>query len=398
MLTTPFYDRTSELNTTGLWGHWAGYLSAEKYHHSEKFEYFAVRTAAGVYDTSPLYKYRIHGSDAEAFLGGVLARDIRTCRPGQAHYTIWCDDDGYVIEDGVILRLSDNEFLLSAAEPNLSYFRDKIGYDRVEVEDVSAELASFAFQGPKTREILSKLTSDVEDLKYFDVTDTKIDTTPITLSRTGFTGDLGYELWIPKESALDVWDAVFEASEGHHVVPFGETALLMTRIEAGLLLIDADFHPSRYAWTDAQKSTPLELGMRWMFATIDDTTRPFVGREAIMREMREGARLHQVGLVLDWQQWDETYRSLGHPAPKDHTPLAEETIMYHGPDRDNVGYATSFMYSPMAQRHIAMARLTPEIAKPGNKVSYEIGIDHQLYYVDAEVTPMPFYNPPHKTA
>jgi aminomethyltransferase len=398
MRTTPFYERTSELNETGLWDHWSGYMSATKYHHSEKFEYFAVRTAAGVYDTSPLHKYRIHGVDAERFLGGVLARDIRKCRPGQAHYTIWCDDDGYVIEDGVILRLSENEFLLSAAEPNLSYLQAQIGFDRVEVEDVSDEIASFAFQGPKTREILSKLTSDVEDLKYFDLTDTKIDTTPITLSRTGFTGDLGYELWIPTESALDVWDAVFEASEGHHVVPFGETALLMTRIEAGLLLIDADFHPSRYAWTDAQKSTPLELGMRWMFRNIDDDTRPFIGREAIMREMSEGSRWHQVGLVLDWEQWDETFRSLGHPPPKDHTPLAEETIMYQGPDRDRVGYATSFMYSPMLQRHIAMARLTPEMAALGNTVSYEIGIDHQLYYVDAEVTRMPFYNPPHKTA
>ncbi len=201
MRTTPFYERTSELNETGLWDHWSGYMSATKYHHSEKFEYFAVRTAAGVYDTSPLHKYRIHGVDAERFLSGVLARDIRKCRPGQAHYTIWCDDDGYVIEDGVILRLSENEFLLSAAEPNLSYLQAQIGFDRVEVEDVSDEIASFAFQGPKTREILSKLTSDVEDLNYFDVTDTKIDTTPITLSRTGFTGDLGYELWIPTDSA-----------------------------------------------------------------------------------------------------------------------------------------------------------------------------------------------------
>ena len=398
MRTTPFYERTRELNSTGLWDHWAGYLSATKYHHSEKFEYFAVRTAAGVYDTSPLYKYRIHGRDAEAFLGGVLIRDIRRCRSGQAHYTAWCDDDGFVVEDGVVLRLSQNEFLLSAAEPNLSYLRGKIGFDQVEIEDVSDEIASFAFQGPRSRTILSKLTSDVDDLKYFDVTETKIDATPITLSRTGFSGDLGYELWIPKDRALDVWDAVFEASEGHHVVPFGETALLMTRIEAGLLLIHADFSPSRYAWTAAQKSTPLELGMRWMCRNIDDDTRPFIGREAITREMSEGPRWNLVGLVLDWQQWDETYRSLGHSPPKDHTPLSEETILYHGVDRDRVGFATSFMYSPMLQRHIAIARVAPELSAIGSEVVYEVTIDHQLYYVKAAVTRMPFYNPPHKTS
>ncbi len=398
MKTTPFYARTSVLNETGLWAHWSGYLSATQYHHSEKFEYFAVRTGAGVYDTSPLFKYRIHGSDAEKFLSGVLARDIRTCRPGQAHYTIWCDGDGYMIEDGVILRLSDNEFLLSAAEPNLSYLQDHIGHDKVEIEDVSDRIASFAFQGPRSRAILSTLTSDVDDLKYFDVTETKIDSTPVTLSRTGFTGDLGYELWMPEDAALDVWDAVFDASEGHHVLPFGETALLMTRIEAGLLLIGADFSPSRYAWTAAQKSTPLELGMRWMFRNIDDATRPFIGREAIMRELSEGSRWNLVGLVLDWQQWDEVYKSAGHIPPKDHTPLAEETILYRGVERDRIGFATSFMYSPMMQRHIAIARVRPELSSVGSEVDYEVTINHELRYVKASVTKMPFYNPPHKTA
>jgi aminomethyltransferase len=394
--TTPFHERTSKLNNTGLWAHWAGYLSATQYHPSEKYEYFAVRTSAGAYDTSPLYKYRIQGADAEKYLSGVLARDIRSCRPGQAHYTIWCDNDGYMIEDGVILRLSDNEFMLSAAEPNLSYLQEHIGYDNVEIEDVSDQIASLAFQGPRSRDILATLIPDIHDLKYFDATETKIDRTPITLSRTGFTGDLGYELWIPADDALDVWDAVFDASEGHHVVPFGETALLMTRIEAGLLLIDADFSPSRYAWTAPQKSTPLELGMRWMFRNIDDETRPFIGREAIIKELRDGSRWNLVGLMLDWEQWDDTYRKLGHSPPKDHTPVSDETILYKQDER--VGFATSFMYSPMAQRHIAMARVVPELATLGSEVEFEVTIDHQLHYIAATVTKMPFYNPPQRTA
>ncbi len=394
--TTPFYERISGLNKTGLWDHWAGYLSAAKYHLSEKFEYFVVRNGAGVYDTSPLYKYSIHGRDAEKFLSGVLARDIRKCRPGRAQYTIGCDDDGYVIEDGVINRLSDTEFMLTAAEPNLAYFRALIGFDEVEIEDVSDSVASFAFQGPLSREILSTISPDIDQLAYFQLAETKIGTVPVTVSRTGFTGDLGYEIWSPADDALQVWDAVFEAGEGYGVVPFGETALLMTRIEAGLLLLDADFRSSRYAWTDAEKSTPLELGFGWMFRSIESEHRPFIGRQAIRRELANGSRRRLVGLVLDWQSWDEVYGRAGHVPPKDHTPLAEETMLYH--DDEAVGFATSWMYSPMVQRQIAIAHVRPELAVPGSEVRFEVTIDHHLEYVKANVTRMPFYDPPHKTA
>jgi len=393
---TPFYERTNALNKTGLWDHWAGYLSAAKYHLSEKFEYFVVRNGAGVYDTSPLYKYSIRGRGAEKFLSGVLARDIRKCRSGRAQYTIWCDDDGYVIEDGVINRLSDTEFMLTAAEPNLAYFRALIGFDEVEIEDVSDSVASFAFQGPLSREILSAISPDVDQLDYFQLTETKIGRVPVTVSRTGFTGDLGYEIWSPADDALQVWDAVFEAGEGYGVVPFGETALLMTRIEAGLLLLDADFSSSRYAWTDADKSTPLELGFGWMFRSIESESRPFIGREAIRSELANGSRRRLVGLVLDWQSWDDVYGRAGHVPPKDHTPLAEETMLYN--DDEPVGFATSWMYSPMMQRQIAIAHLRPELATVGSEVTFEVTIDHHLDYVKANVTRMPFYNPPHKTA
>lgn len=393
---TPFHERTEALNSTGLWAHWAGYLSAPQYHHSEKFEYFAVRTSAGVYDTSPLYKYRIHGPDAERFLGRVLTRDIRTCRTGQAHYTAWCDEQGFVVEDGVILRTSPSEFLLSAAEPNLAYLQDLIGRADVEIDDVSDDIASLALQGPRSGEIISALTDDAASLPYFGVVETEIAGVPVTVSRTGFTGDLGYELWIPRVEALTVWDAVFGAGANHHLVPFGETALVMTRIEAGLLLIDVDFHPSRFAWSDGAKSTPLELGMGWMLRNIEDTTRPFIGRDAIRAEIERGPRHELVGLVLDWKQWNDTYKRFGYIPPKDHTPIGVESIVYDG--EDNVGYATSFMYSPMAQNHIAIAHVRPDLATIGSTVQYEIAIDHELHYIDATVSRMPFYNPPHKTS
>lgn len=397
MRTTPFYDRTSVLNQTGLWEHWSGYLSAKQYHLSEKLEYFAVRTAAGVYDTSPLFKYRIHGKDAETFLAGVLARDIRRCRPGRAQYTIWCDGDGYVIEDGMIFRSSETEFLLTAAEPNHAYFEDLIGHAAVEIEDVSEQIASFAFQGPKSKTILSSIAPDIDGLRPFDLTETKFDGTPVTVSRTGFTGDLGYEVWAPADDALDVWDTVFEAGEGYGVLPFGETALIMTRIEAGLLLINADFGSSRYAWTDGGRSTPLELGLSWMFRDIDKDQRPFVGREAVRRELARGPRWNLVGLVLDWREWDDTYKGAGYVPPKDHTPLAEETVLFDK-NGDRVGFATSFMYSPMVQRHIAIAQVVPHLSAIGSEVEYEVTIDHELRYVKAAVTKMPFYEPAHKTA
>ncbi len=394
--TTPFHPRTSALNKTGLWAHWAGYLSATQYQLSEKFEYFAVRNSAGVYDTSPLYKYSIRGRGAEKFLSGVLARDIRKCRPGQAQYTIWCDDDGYVVEDGVINRLFPTEFMLSAAEPNLAYFQSLVGYDEVEIEDVSEAIASLAFQGPYSRKILAALSPDIDELGYFHLTETKLDGSPVTVSRTGYTGDLGYEIWVPAAEALQVWDTIFAASEGYGVLPFGETALLMTRIEAGLLLIEADFTPSRFAWTDADRSTPPELGLGWMFRSIDTESRPFIGREAIRRELSDGSRWSLVGLVLDWRSWDEVYGRAGHVPPKDHTPLAQETMLYS--DDEHVGFATSSMYSPMMQRHIAIAHVRPELSARGSEVSFEVTIDHHLDYVKARVTRMPFYNPPHKTA
>jgi aminomethyltransferase len=397
MRTTPFYDRTSALNKTGLWDHWAGYLSARRYHLSEKLEYFAVRSAAGVYDTSPLYKYRIHGRDAESFLAGVLARDVRRCQPGRAQYTIWCDDDGYVIEDGMLFRASETEFMLTAAEPNAAYFQDLVGRELVQVDDISDELASLAVQGPRSKAILSSVSPEVAELRPFDLIETKFDGSPITVSRTGFTGDLGYELWADAKDALAVWDSLFEAGVDHGLMPFGETALVMTRLEAGLLLIGADFGSSRYAWTDGASSTPRELGLGWMFRDMAKDQRPFIGRAAIQRDLDRADRRCLVGLTIDWEEWDDHYTQAGHVPPKDHTPLVEEIPLFDE-DQERAGFVTSFMYSPMMQRHIAIAQVQPEFSALGSEVDFEVTIDHVLHYIKAVVTKMPFYDPVHKTA
>lgn len=395
ILTTPFHPRVETLNQTGLYSHWAGHLVADKYQMSEKFEYFAVRNAAGIFDTSPLYKYRIWGRDSERYLTGVLARDIRTCRPGRAQYTIWCDDDGYLREDGVIVRLAADEYLLTAARPNLSYLLGLIGRLAVEIEDVSDLYGAFAVQGPRSAVILSTLAPEISDLAYFGVTEVKIADTPVIVSRTGFTGDLGYEVWVRAEDALGVWDAVIEAGADHGLIPFGQIALSMTRIEAGLLLIDVDFKSSRYAWTATQKSTPIELGMKWMFRDLD---RPFVGRDAIRREIDgKTSRYVLSGLVIDWRDWDVKYTEAGLIPPKDHTPI-EVDMMIYDDDMARAGWSSSFMYSPMAQRHVAIARVRPDLARPQTKVNLEVTIDHEYHTVAAEVTRLPHFNPNRKMA
>ena len=396
--TTPFHPRLSELNTTGLWGHWAGYLSATKYDMSAKHEYFAVRNSAGFFDSSPLYKYWVRGRDAERFLGGVMARDVRTCRPGRAQYTVWCDDAGYVLEDGVLFRYSDTEFMLTAAEPNLGYLRDLVGRLDVEVVDVSAEYGVLAVQGPRSRMILERLSPDVAALPFFGHVQTKVAGAAVTVSRTGFTGDLGYEVLVPAADALAVLDAVVEAGTPYGLRPFGEQALLMTRIEAGLVLIDVDFHSSRYAWTEHDRVTPVELGLSWMLRGIDDPDRPFIGRRAIRAELAgKTSRWSTVGLVVDWKDWDRLYTQAGLVPPKDETPLDYESMLYDA-DGGKAGYAPSFMYSPVLQNHIGIARVRPDLAAPGTTVGLELTINHEYHNVAARTARLPLFNPERKTA
>jgi aminomethyltransferase len=396
--TSPFHPRTSALNETGLWTHWSGHLAAHRYQMSDKFEYFVVRNSAGIFDSSPLYKYRIHGPDAERFLAGVLARDIRSCPPGHAQYTIWCDERGFVVEDGVVLRHGPNDFMLTAAEPNLAYFADLIGRDDVRIEEVSHEFATLAIQGPRSRDLVAKLVPGAATIPYFGLTSGKIAGSPVTVSRTGYSGDLGFEIWIETPDALKVWDTVWESVEGHGVLPFGLDALEMLRIEAGLLLLDVDFGSSRYAWTDEDRSSPFEIGLGWMLRDLANDDRAFIGRRALERELADStSRWRFTGLVLDWEDYDRIYNGAGLIPPKDHTPIVEELFVYDDEIRQ-VGYSTSFMYSPMLQRHIAMARVRPDLAKAGSDVRLEVDVNHKYEYVKAKTARMPLYNPARKTA
>ncbi len=396
--TTPFHERTNALNETQLWSHWSGHLAADRYQMSDKMEYFAVRNAAGLFDSSPLYKYRITGKDAEAFLAGILARDIRACPPGGAQYTCWLDDRGFVIEDGVILHTAKNEYLLTSAEPNFAYFADRIGRHDVAIEEVSDDIGTLALQGPRSRDLLKRLVPQMEKIPYFGVAKGEIGGAGVTVSRTGYSGDLGYEVWVDTPDALHVWDTLWDSMEGHGVLPFGLAALYMLRIEAGLLLLDADFDSSRFAWNDAHRSSPIELGWSWMFKDLKSDDRAFIGRKALEREIADKtSRWAMRGLIVDWRDYDRVYNDAGLIPPKDHTPVQEDWMCYDD-DYERVGYATSFMYSPMLQRHIAIARIRPDLAKLGTKVNLEFTVDHHYEQVAAHVARLPLYNPERKTA
>jgi aminomethyltransferase len=395
---TPFHERLRAFNHSELWTHWAGHLSALRYDLSAKHEYFAIRNSAGLFDTSPLYKYWIRGKDAERFLAGVLTRDIRLCRPGRAQYTVWCDDRGFVLEDGVFFRHSETEFLLTCARPNFGYFSDLVGRLKVEIEDASDAYGVLALQGPRSRDILAPLAPEVTDLAFFSLCHTKIAGAPVTISRTGYTGDLGYEIFIGADDALPVLDAVLAAGDGRGLQLFGEEALLMARIEAGLVLIDVEFSSSRLAYTDEQRMTPNELGFGWMLGGIDSSDRPFIGRSAIRRELAdETTRWSMVGLVVDWQHYDRLFKEAGLLPPKDETPLSYESMLYDDAGK-RVGYATTLMYSPILQRHIGMARIRPEAATPGSHVNVELTINHEYQTVGAHVARLPLFNPERKTA
>jgi aminomethyltransferase len=398
--TTPFHPRLSELNSQGLYTHWQGHLSALRYTTAPKHEYFAVRNAVGVFDTSPLYKYRVRGRDAERFLSGVLTRDVRECLPGQAQYTLWCDDRGFVMDDGLVLRHSATDFLLTTARPALGWFAGLAGRLRVDLDDVSDDLGVLAVQGPRSAAVLAALAPEASGLACFEHVPAKIGSAAVTVSRTGFTGDLGYEVHVEAAHALDVLDAVLEAGRPHGIRPYGEEAMDLLRVEAGLPLVDVEWHNSRLAFTDSQRVTPSELGMGWMLRGLADGERPFLGRDALRRELLDGtSRWASVGIVVDWRHWDLLHRDVGLPVPKDEHRLPYELLLHDAPTGGTgVGYVTSFLYSPALQRHVGLARVRPELAAPGSAVHLELALDHATTTVAARTASLPLFSPARRTA
>jgi aminomethyltransferase len=403
-LTTPFHARFEACNETGIWKHWAGYLVAPQYQYSLTAEYYAIRNAAALLDTSPLFKYRFSGEGARAVLERALARDVGGCGPGRAQYTCWCDPRGYVLQDGVVMQVEPGQYLLTAAEPAIRHFRrvaKELGRDDAAIDDVSHAFGILALQGPHAHGVIRQLTDATGPLRYFQAVRTEIAGCDVTVSRTGFTGDLGYEIWVASHDAHAVWDALMDAGRGHNLTPIGTTALKMARVEAGLLLLGVDFHTARFAWVDAQRETPHELGWGWMFRDLDQDGREFIGRAAIEAEVERGtSRWATVGVAVDWSDYERVYGEFFNDTAT--TEIYTESTMniYRrgGEEWAYAGYASSFLTSSLLRKPIALAKLPLDLAQPGSEVDLEVTVIRKPCNVLARVERTPFFSPKRKTA
>jgi aminomethyltransferase len=387
---TPFHERTSKLSLPQNWRRWAGYIVAGSYDLVLDREYWAIRDAAALIDITPLMKYIIEGPDAAKLLHRMTPRDVLKMAVGQVYYTGWCDDDGKLLDDGTISRLSETKFRLTSAEPSLRWLSmNAVGMD-VTVTEVTDQVAALSLQGPKSRTILNKVCAkSLDKLKFFRLVETKLAGVPVTISRTGYTGDLGYEIWMPAAKALIVWDALIDAGRDYGIVPCGILAMDMARVEAGLFMIDVDYTATNHAWIAGQKSTPFEMGLGWTVAL--DKTGYFVGRRALELEHKEGSAWKLVGLEVDWVGLEKLFASVGLPPQIPGMAIrASLPVMHEG---EQIGYASTSTWSPVLKKYIALAHLQRPYYEPGTRVAMEVTVEHHRLHAPATVVKTPFYEP-----
>ena len=390
---TPFHERTFALCESLNYREWSGYYTVSAYETHHEHEYNAIRSAAAVIDISPLFKYIVSGPDAARLVDRVITRDVTSIRVGQVVYTPWCDERGKVIDDGTVARLGEQRFRWTAAEPTLRWLHQNAGGLDVSIEDVSEQLAALALQGPLAARVLRACGADIESLPYFGTTTTSIGSIAVDISRTGYTGDLGYELWLPASRALDVWDLLMRAGRPLGARPAGMLALDVARVEAGLLLLDVDFISSRTALTADQQYSPFEMGLARLVAL---NKAAFVGREALVAEAARPPRRRIVGIEIDWDDVERLHEQAGlvpvAPAAASRAPVP---VMNGG---RQVGRATTTAWSPSLKRLIALATVEAPHCAPGTRLEFEITVNARRERASATVVSTPFLNPPRKTA
>lgn len=390
--TTPFHTRTAPLVRGPTWRRWAGYVVPASYDLVHDLEYAAIRGTAALIDVTPLFKYRVRGDGASALLDRVVTRDVARCKVGQVLYTPWCDEAGKVLDDGTVARLAEDDFRLTSAHPNLRWlYRNAFGFD-VEIADETEAVAAVSLQGPASRAILSGVAEgDVSGLRFFRATSTRVEGIPVTVTRTGYTGDLGYEIWVAADRAEGLWDRLVEAGAPHGLEPCGLAAMDVARIEAGLLLIDVDYVSARRALIDLQLSSPFELGLGW---TVAKGKRPFVGRQALESERERGSGWAFRGLEVDWDSLEGLYAEVGLPPQLPTAAWRTSAPVYA--DGRQVGYATSGCWSPLLKRSIALAHLETGVSDPGTEVAIEVTVEHRRRQARAIVVETPFFDPERK--
>jgi aminomethyltransferase len=392
---TPFHQRTFPLCESLNYREWSGYYTVSAYETHHEHEYNAIRNAAALIDISPLYKYRVTGPDATRLVDRIITRDIRKVAVGQVVYTPWCDELGKVIDDGTVSRLEENVYRWTAADPSLRWFtQNGAGLD-VQIEDISESVAALALQGPTSGRLLKTVVEDanIGALKYFRVTRGTIGGVPVEISRTGYTGDLGYEIWVANDQALRVWDVLIDRGRPFDIKPAGMLALDVARIEAGLLLIEVDFNSSKKALVDEQRYSPFEMGLDRL---VDLDKDRFIGRQSLTREARQGAARRIVGIEIDWTEVERRFEAVG--LPPSVSPIASRVAVPVYSNGNQIGKATSTTWSPLLKKMIALATLKRGFVRPGTKIEVEITVEAVRHRVGAKVAKTPFYNPKHKTA
>jgi aminomethyltransferase len=391
---TAVHERTFALAESLNYREWSGYYAVSAYEAHHEHEYNAIRNAAALIDVSPLFKYIVSGRDAAKLVDRVITRDAKKLAIGQVYYTPWCDDHGKVIDDGTVTRLEESMFRWTAADPSLRWFtQNAIGLD-VRIDDISEQVAALALQGPTSGRLLQSVAeADIRNLKYFRMTRGKIAGVPVEISRTGYTGDLGYEIWIPWDRATDVWDALMVGGRPFDIHAAGMLALDVARVEAGLLLIDVDFNSSKKALIESQKYSPYEMGLGRL-VQLDKA--PFVGRRALADEQRRGSPRQIVGLEVSWPAIEKLYEAISLP-PQISAQASRVAVPVYRNGRQ-VGRATTTTWSPVLKKLIALATIDAPHFAEGTPLEFEVTVEAVRHRVDATVVKTPFFNPPRKTA
>ena len=391
---TPFHSRTSALCTSHNWRTWSGYLVASSYDVLHDYEYHAIRNSAALIDVSPLFKYDVRGKDALKLVNRVITRDAMKCAVGQAIYTCLCDAKGKVIQDGTVFRLAPDHYRFHLADPGLRWLKlNAVGMEVV-IQEVSEQIAALALQGPNSFQILQQVVDvKLDHLRFFRFTSANIGGSPVIISRTGYTGDLGYEIWLPSQHAARIWDILMEAGRDFGIKPAGMLALDVARLEAGFILLEVDYVGVEKALIPSQKYTPFEIGLGW---TVDLKKEHFVGCGELRKESEGGPSRQVVGLEIDLRDYEHLYQQVGLPpqipltAWRGGVPLYKETRQ--------VGHATTGGWSPILKKYVALATVGKAYAEAGTRLELEVSVEHQRRTVGAMVVKLPFFDPPRKRA
>ena len=390
---SPLAARIAPLCPSNAWKHWAGYYAVCRFRETHLPEYWAFREACGITDITPLRKYELRGRDAVRLLTRMMVRDCSKLRVDRVAYSCWCDPNGKVIDDGTVTRLDEDRFFVTAAEPTLSWMSRLGGRFDVEISDLSEAIAALSLQGPTSRDVLAQCSSDgdVEALKFFGSTPAKIAGAELRISRTGYTGDLGYELWFQASDAVRIWDTLMDVGRAYCIEPAGLDALDMARIEAGFIMEGVDYYSAPNVTVDARRSSPFEIGLDWCVELERD---PFIGQDALRQEARRGPEWRTVGIEADWGEIEALYDRYGLP-PHLVPTASRESLPLYANDRF-VGQVTSSVWSPLLKRQLGIASVKARHAEIGSALRLEHTVLHERCTVGARVVEKPFFDPERK--